>query len=350
MEEKKLRIGIIGMGRMGITHFSIINSHPDVEIVSISDTSQILLDVMSKYMPGIQPFQDYKDQLRVSKPDAILICTPPTIHYQICKMAYEQKIHVFCEKPFTANPEQAEELANLFEGSGLVNQVGYVNRFNNMFRKAKSILEQGVIGPVIRFRSEMFSATVVKPSEGKGWRATHESGGGVTYEMASHAIDLINFFCGAPDSITGSTMNQVFSSNVEDVVSATFNYKNNKNGLLYVNWCDTSYRKPANKLEMMGPKGKLLVDQYSLKLFLNEEFPSMNFKKGWNELHITDVAKPVPFYVRGNEFTEQLYAFADQALGKNQDNIGCTFRDGARIQNQIAAIFANANQNNEQGK
>lgn len=349
--DRKLKVGIIGMGRMGITHFSIINSHPDVEITSISDSSKMLLSLFSKYLPQVQVFQDYREQLEKSPLDAILICTPPTLHYDICKLAFEKRLHVFCEKPFTSNPAQANELAKLFEGSGLVNQVGYVNRFNNVFRKARQLVKNGVVGPIIRFRSEMFSATVVKPSEGKGWRGSRESGGGVTYEMASHAIDLINYIYGAPTGIIGSVMDQVFSNSVEDIVSSTFTYGGGgATGMLYVNWCDTSYRKPANKLEFVGANGKVMADQYTLRIFLNQAAPKENLAKGWNNIHITDVAEPVPFYVRGNEFTCQLYAFADQALGKTSANPGCTFREGAAVQDQIAKIFADAEKNKEENR
>ena len=48
---EKVRIGIIGMGRMGITHYSIINTHPSVEIVSVSDTSTMTLDIIGKFIP-----------------------------------------------------------------------------------------------------------------------------------------------------------------------------------------------------------------------------------------------------------------------------------------------------------
>ncbi len=60
---------------------------------------------------------------------------------------------------------------------------------------------------MIRFKSEMFSCTISKSDEGSGWRASRESGGGAVFEMASHAIDLVNFLIGKPDKVTGSSLN-----------------------------------------------------------------------------------------------------------------------------------------------
>jgi len=233
--------------------------------------------------------------------------------------------------------------------SGLVNQVGYVNRFNDMFLKAKELIENGMLGKIIRFKSEMFSNTISKENEGEGWRGSEESGGGCLNEMGSHAIDLVNYIIGVPDSASGSMLNKVYSKNVDDIFSSTLIYKNGITGTLYVNWCDPSYRKPSNKLEIFGQEGKLLVDQHDLKIFLKEPNPKYNLKKGWNIVYITDIFNNVPFYVRGNEFTSQLYHFIDCINDRSKGRI-CTFRDASETQkvlNFVREDFKNRRINDE---
>lgn len=99
-----IRLSIIGMGRMGITHFSIINSHPCVEVVSVSDTSKVVLDILKKNVPSLEVFTDYKEMIEQTHPDAVIVCTPPNFHYEVCRFACEKGINVFCEKPFTVSP------------------------------------------------------------------------------------------------------------------------------------------------------------------------------------------------------------------------------------------------------
>lgn len=329
------------MGRMGITHYSIINSHPQVEITSVADTSKMTLDLLKKYNPDISVFKDYKELIDTTRPDALIVCTPPNLHYEVCNYAYLHGIHVFAEKPFTTNAEQARELKEKFESKGLVNQVGYVNRFNDVFMTVKKYITNGLIGKIIRFKSEMFSCTVTKKEETESWRSFRENGGGAVYEIAAHAIDLVDYLLGTPDQIVGTSMNQIYSKHVEDIVSSTFIYKNGCSGTLYVNWCDTSFRKPANKLELFGEKGKILADQHGLKVFLNADDYGTGYKKGWNSVYITDIFTPVPFYVRGNEFTRQLYHFVDSILGKTQEKV-CTFSDGYHTQKIIHELFEDA--------
>lgn len=332
-----IKLGIIGAGRMGITHYSIINANPDVEIVGVADPSGLVTSLMHKYL-RIQVFEDYQDMFNKLQMDAVLVCTPPALHYKVLMAAAEKNIHVFVEKPYTTDVKQAFELSTVFKTKGLVNQVGYVNRFNDIFVELKRLVNLNLIGNLIRFRSEMFSRTIIKPDEGSGWRGSHESGGGAVYEMASHAIDLVNFIIGYPDKITGSVLTKIHSKNVEDAVSSTFIYKNGCSGTIYINWSDESYRKPTNKLELFGTKGKIIADQHTLKIYLNEANAEHGFAEGWNTRYITDVFKPVPFYVRGNEFTRQLFHFIDCIKQKELSN-QCDFNAGYETQEIIHKIF-----------
>ena len=162
----KIKLAIIGIGRMGMTHYSIINSHPEVEIKAVVDTSSLVLSLFNKYLSGIHTYTDYRELFENENLDAAIICTPPTLHYQIALKAAERGIHVFSEKPFTTMKTQAEELTKIFEQKHLVNQVGYVNRFNDIFKAVKLYIDRGVIGSIISFKSEMYSRTITKSDEG----------------------------------------------------------------------------------------------------------------------------------------------------------------------------------------
>lgn len=342
----KLKIGIIGAGRMGITHLSILGPNPNIKITAISEPGKLIGSLFEKYFSGFTVYSDYNEMLQKEKLDGLLVCTPPNLHKSICLPAINKGINLFVEKPFTTSFNDASELAVLIKEKNLVGQVGYVNRFNDMFIKAKELLKDGIIGDVIRFRSEMFSFTISKPDDGEGWRGSIESGGGCLFEMGSHAIDLVNFLIGVPDKVSGSLLNKVYSKNVEDIVSSSFYYNSGIAGTLYVNWCDPTYRKPSNKIEIFGSEGKMLVSQHELKIFLKSENLNHKYRKGWNTIYITDVFKNVPFYVRGNEFTSQLFYFVDNIIDKSKPNI-CSFSDAASTQRIIEEIRNDAKNNME---
>ena len=337
---EKLRIGIIGMGRMGITHYSIINTHPAVEMTAIADTSSMMLGMIKKYLPGTKMFEDYKDLLCSGLVDAVIVCTPSVMHYEVCKMAAEKGISVFCEKPFTTNPAQAKKIADLFEQKGLVNQVGYVYRFDVVFNKVKEILKEQLIGKVCHVNVQFLSSTISKVQPEKGWRSKRENGGGATYEMGSHVIDLMEFFFGKPQRIIGTLMNQVYSEAVEDISEAQIVYEGGVSANIHVNWSDYTYRKPMLKLDIHGTKGKIQADLYGYRLFLREENKEKNLPEGWTSVPMNMLPDPCPFYVRGTSFTKQLYEFADAVLANRKSN-GCVFREAVDTQKVIHTIFEN---------
>ncbi len=338
---EKLKIGIIGAGRMGLTHMSILGPNPNIKITAVSEPSKLIGNLFEKYFPGFTVYTDYIDMIKKEELDGLLVCTPPNLHQKICLPAIEKGINLFVEKPFTTSYKDAKELSTLIDEKKLIGQVGYVNRFNDMFIRAKELLQIELIGKVIRFKSEMFSYTISKPDDGDGWRGKIESGGGCLFEMGSHAIDLVNYLIGVPDTISGSLLNRVYSKNVEDIVSASFSYNSGISGTLYVNWCDPSYRKPSNKLEIFGSEGKLIVSQHEMKIFLKNDDKNRNLRKGWNTVYITDVFNNVPFYVRGNEFTSQLYHFVDLMFNKNMKNIS-SFMEASHTHKIIEQIRSDA--------
>lgn len=338
---EKVRIGIVGMGRMGLTHYSIINTHPAVEVTAVADTSKMMLDMLEKYIRGLKVFEDYKDLLNSGQVDAIVVCTPSSLHHPVCKMACEKGIHVFCEKPFTTDPGLAKELADIFEAKGLVNQVGYVYRFDSVFKEVKKLLNSQVLGKVCHVNVQFLSSTISKVQKEKGWRSKRENGGGATYEMGSHVIDLMEFFFGAPEKIIGTQTNHVYSDAVEDICDAQVLYADHVSANIHVNWCDYTFRKPMLKIDIHGTKGKIQADLYGYKLFLREENKEMNLPQGWSSVPMNMIKDECKFYVRGTSFTNQLYEFVDAILEARKTK-GCSFRSAVDTQKFIHTIFENS--------
>jgi predicted dehydrogenase len=182
-----LKGGFIGFGRMGITHFSILNSHPSVVVKGVCDSSNTMMNILKKYT-NIRTNSNYKKMIDEVPLDFIVISTPTDSHSEIIRFALEHNIHVFCEKPFGLNISESKTVLDLLSSRRLVNQIGYVNRFNEIFMEVKRLIDAGVLGEINYFCSEMYGATVLKDSS-SSWRGKRTTGGGCMYEFASHCID-----------------------------------------------------------------------------------------------------------------------------------------------------------------
>jgi predicted dehydrogenase len=314
-----LKAGFIGFGRMGITHFSILNTHPLVKTVSICEQSNTMLKMLQNYL-DIKIYKDLSKMMEENELDFVIISTPTDSHIKIVKEAIDNGLHIFAEKPFALTPIEGKEALNHLMGKNLINQVGYVNRFNEVFMKIKKLLDTGVIGEIRNFCAEMYGASVLKDSK-SSWRGKKKTGGGCMYEFASHCIDLVVYFFGVPDNVVGSIMQSIYSSDVEDLISSTFIYNAGYSGTVLVNWSDEAYRKPTFRFTIFGKEGKIIADQHTYKIYLKQAVEEYQFIKGWNTRYITDIAKSVRFYVRGNEFTNQLDYFIDCIKKRDLNNI-----------------------------
>jgi predicted dehydrogenase len=335
-----VNVAIVGAGRMGLTHYAIINAHPEVRVCAVVEPSTPLRTVLGKHVDA-PVFADFMAMLRTEKPDALLVSTPPASHVSILNEALQRRLHVFVEKPCTTTAAAARELAELYDSAGLVHQVGYVNRFNDVFQECRRLVQAGVLGDVVRYKTEMLSRTVTSGNTSSGWRQTRQGGGGVTYEMATHAINLAAFLFGAASRVGGSRLTKVYSTAVEDIVSTTLVHRDGLTGTLFVNWSDESVRKPTNTLELLGTAGKIVVNQHGLQIYRTQASDTFGLEAGWTTKYITELAQPVPFYVRGNEYTRQLWHFVARIRDRSVPNV-CNMHDAADTLAVIEQIFTDA--------
>ena len=334
-----MHIGIIGAGRMGVTHLSILGGHPGVRVSAVADNTSMVVNALKRHRPDIRLFDDYRKMLSEEQLNAVIIATPPHLHGSMIDDALNQGISIFVEKPFTLDAREANRLSFRSQTSPGTHQVGYVNRFNDVFITARTLLSNGILGRLFSFRSDMYGQTIIRPKNGSGWRAKRQTGGGCLLEFASHAVDLAVYLFGRPEKVTGSLCNSVYSMSTEDLVRTNLVYPGGMVGSIFANWSDESYRKPTNKIEVFGENGRLLADQHELKIFLRS--PAEGFKKGWTTVNITSLFHSVPFYVRGNEFTRQLWHFVERAQTPELPNIS-SFADGAITQEVMDWVFADA--------
>jgi predicted dehydrogenase len=335
-----IRVALIGLGKMGLSHLAIIRAHPDVELVGACDSTAYVLEVLNKYT-GIRVYTDYLALLDKEQPDAVVIATPTRFHGDMVQAALDRNIHVYCEKPLCMNAAESRRLAQLAESRGLVNQVGYHYRFVAAFREMKRLIDAGAVGPIHHFRAEAYGPVVLKPN-GSTWRTHKVEGGGCLYDYACHAIDLVHYLVGRPDSVGGTVLNPVLSRDVEDEVYSTFFYADGKTGQLAANWSDESFRKMSVKVTVWGSNGRICADRQEVQAYLREFSPTApDLVPGWNVRYTTELTKPVWFYLRGEEYSAQIAHFIQSVAQRSPDSL-CSFAAAAEVDLVAAMMLKDA--------
>lgn len=330
-----LRVALIGAGKMGVSHLSILGAHPDVQIAGVCDTSKIVRDVLEKYS-HYSCYTDYIKMINEVKPDAVFVAVPTKFHYSFVKELLQRKIHVFVEKPFCLTEEQGRELVELAAKQGVTNQVGYHNKFVGTFREVKRLVKDGLIGDIFHFTGEAYGPVVITKKQ-ETWRSDPAEGGGCLMDYASHVIDLINDIVSPIVSSQGSLMKSIYSNNVDDAVYSLLQVSSGTSGVLSVNWSDETYRKMSTSVTIVGTKGKIVSDANELKAyFTSADFPP-GYSKGWNIKYVTDLTEQVDFYLRGEEYSAQVDYFVDAVLGKVPNTVN-NFKSAWQTDKAIAII------------
>jgi predicted dehydrogenase len=336
-----IRLAVVGLGKMGLSHHAMINAHPRVRVEAVCDATGYVLDVLSKYT-GIRTFTDFDAMLREVELDAMIVATPSSMHARMVRAALERGIHVFCEKPFCLSSRDGEALVRLAGENGLVNQVGYHNRFVGAFQEVKRLLDAKAIGEVTHVQAEAYGPVVLKP-KGSTWRTQRAEGGGCLYDYAAHPLNLVNWYFGMPEGVGGSVLNKVFSRDTDDEVFGTLYYSGGRSAQLSVNWSDESYRKMTTKITLWGREGRIYADRQECQVYLREGATAPpGYRIGWNVRYTTDLTAPVWFYVRGEEYSAQLDYFVQAVETRRaSDNVN-SFASALETDRVIEMIIADA--------
>jgi len=191
MSKQKLRLGVLGVGRIGKVHIeNLANGIPGTEVVALSDVIPEELAAVSANFDISRAFPDYRQVLDLPDVDAIAVCTPTNTHAQIILDAAARGKHIFCEKPIELSLERIAAINAAVEKAGVKMMVGFNRRFDSNFLKVHETIKSGKIGAphVLRITSR----DPAPPPE-------HyiRASGGIFLDMTIHDFDMARYLMGS---------------------------------------------------------------------------------------------------------------------------------------------------------
>ncbi|AOZ77363.1 oxidoreductase [Clostridium pasteurianum] len=195
--------------------------------------------------------------------DAVYIATPPAFHKEYAiKCAIAKKV-AYIEKPMAQTYKDCLEIIQEFKKTNTCAFVAYYRRAMERFNKVKELIDNKFIGD-IRFVNVILYKKTEKEDYCKNnlpWRLIPKvAGGGKFVDMAVHAIDILDFLFGPLSEVKGKASNQAGLYEVEDIVTANWNFKNGIQGT--GTWCFTAFEN-YDKVEIIGSKGKIYFEFFS---------------------------------------------------------------------------------------
>lgn len=237
---KKLRVGIIGCGRISVMHLVPITASEKSELIACCDIKKDRADAVAKKY-GCRAYYDYEQMLDSESLDAVHICLPHYLHSKVAMAAFERGVNVLTEKPMDVDLESAERAVAKAKEKKVLYGVIFQCRYNNAAQLVKKAVESGRLGKILSARSTL---TWTRPDSyyaESDWKGTWDKeGGGVVIDQAIHSIDLVNWIVGSEvESVSCSMANRGHNVvSVEDSAEGLIVYKN---GVKYGFWCMNNY-------------------------------------------------------------------------------------------------------------
>ena len=333
-----LKVGIIGLGKMGILHAAQLKTIGNAEIVAVADVDKRLAPYSKNINPDIPFFTDLKNMLNSVPMDAVYICTPAFTHFEVSRLCSSYKLHQFIEKPLAESLESAKKILDLKDSPNIVLATGYSFAFHPVFQKVKELLDKKILGKIYRCYSSTFISVVLKRQS--GWLYEKDkSGGGVVINSASHLIHLLWWYFGDVKYIYSKS--QSVYSDVEDCAFVIFEFKDGTQSIMDASWSIPGYRLQEINLVIEGRNGKMEISNDMIKIYLKKTRPGL--KEGWTTLHKIDLGDSADFFLGSEEFNIEDKHFVKCCLqGKRPLVSGI---DGFEVQRIIQAIYHSAESN-----
>jgi len=159
-----LKAAIVGCGKIADAHASVIQRIQGCEIIGVCDREPLMATQLQERFPVRKCFSEVAELLSDARPDVVHITTPPVSHFEIAKLCLEHGCHVYVEKPFTLDADQAQYLVDLAQKKGTKLTAGHNNQFSHVTRRMRALVESGYLGETPVHMESYFGYDLGDPS------------------------------------------------------------------------------------------------------------------------------------------------------------------------------------------
>lgn len=242
-ESKKVKIVLVGLGRMGRNHFRVLKETPGFELVAVVDAKATPPSAAD--LAGARFVRDV-NELDETSYDAAVIATPTGTHHAVALQMIAKGKHLLVEKPLASTYAQGLEILEEAEKKGIKLVVGHVERFNPAVRKLREIIKEGFLGTPIHFAFTRVG----------GYPDTLVQGNNVILDLAVHDIDVLRSIIG-PLKLEHSMCHVTWREGVFDTAEILLGSASGASATVHVNWITPT---KIRSIRVTGTRGVCFVD------------------------------------------------------------------------------------------
>lgn len=255
---RKIRIAVVGCGRIAQNHFASISTHSDsFELVSVCDIDpKALAAATDQY--AAKGYLRLEEMLQNEKLDLVVLCTPSGLHSNQAQLVAKYKVHVMTEKPMATRWHDGVSMVKACDDAGVRLFVVKQNRRNATLQLLKSAVDKNRFGRIYMVNINVFWTRPQEYYDSAKWRGTWEFDGGAFMNQASHYVDLVDWLIGPVESLQAYTGTLARNIEVEDSGVVSIKWRSGALGSMNV----TMLTYPKNlegSITIIGEKGSVRV-------------------------------------------------------------------------------------------
>jgi UDP-N-acetyl-2-amino-2-deoxyglucuronate dehydrogenase len=258
INDRKIRIAIVGCGRISKNHFGSIEKHVDeLELAAICDIDPVVLSGHAeKYK--VPSYRDIEKMLEKEQLDLVALCTPSGIHPDQAVLAAKHNVHVMTEKPMATRWNDGVRMVKACDEAGVRLFVVKQNRRNTTLQLLKRAVTEKRFGKIHMVHLNVFwTRPQSYYDQGNGWRGTWEFDGGAFMNQASHYVDLLDWLIGPVEKVQ-AMMSTTRDIEVEDTGVLNVKWRNGALGSMSVSML-TYPKNLEGSITILGEKGTVRV-------------------------------------------------------------------------------------------
>lgn len=270
VEGRKLRIAVIGCGRISSNHLAAIEKHAEnMELVSLCDIDNELLDQqMNKY--SVSGYTQLVELLDSEKLDVVALCTPSGLHAEQAELAARYGVHVITEKPMATRWQDGINMVKACDKAGVHLFVVKQNRQNATLQLLKRAIEEKRFGKIHMVHINVFWTRPQSYYDQAKWRGTWEFDGGAFMNQASHYVDLFDWLIGPIDKVQ-AMMSTTRDIEVEDTGVMNVRWRSGALGSMSVTML-TYPKNMEGSITILGEKGSARIGGMAVNEIQHWEF------------------------------------------------------------------------------
>jgi len=270
IKNRKIRMAILGCGRISRNHFASIEEHKNqIELISICESNHdVLIDHEKKY--NVKGYSTLAEMLDNEKLDLISICTPSGMHADNTELCAKYGINVMTEKPMATRWNDGIRMVRSCDNAGVRLFVVKQNRKNPTLQLLKRAVDENRFGKIHMVHINVFWTRPQEYYDQASWRGTWEFDGGAFMNQASHYVDLLDWLIGPIDKVQ-AMMSTNLNIEVEDTGVLNVRWRNGALGSMSV----TMLTYPENlegSITIIGETGTVRVGGLAVNDIKHWEF------------------------------------------------------------------------------